>query len=237
MIFPAPPPTPPALKTIVKETVTPLCTEVRGRLGAAIVAQGRNNQVLVKTFPILNDYNRALTVQDDAHAYFAAHKLAVVDDRLSASLASIRSVLLAGAQPSPSPSTTPSPEDATLSALRTQLQAIYDRQKTAQAAIHDFVGETLYSAAPEGRRLMMDAQADNSAAAASAARFGLSDEASQLNAYVSGHAAPVAFVAMPQLPVIVLDNLRKINDLEAALRPAVAASVSRCFSKTGAPHP
>lgn len=227
MILPAPSPSPPALKTIVNEVVHPFCTALRGRVGAAVVMQGRNNQILVQTFPQLDKYNRGLIQGSDSDAYFAARKLDALDRQLTQNLKQIQSLIVDAV--SPASSASPQPNDTRLVVLHDNLVQVYQQQLAAQQALDRFVGEALYSAAPEGRSIMAAAKADNTASAAAAARSG--SDASYTQSYAQSHAAPVAAVSMPELPKILDQSLQNVNAAEEKIRPIVQQGVDECFNR------
>src|SRR5579872_7431239 len=93
---PSPGPTPPALKTILQQTVRPFCSVFRNRLGTAVVIEQINNRLLVTTFPLLDAYNAARVSQIDSDEYFSARKIDMVNRQLSENLDRMLAIINSG---------------------------------------------------------------------------------------------------------------------------------------------
>lgn len=199
----------------------------------AVIMQGVDNKIIVQAFPQIDKFNKALVDGSDSDAYFAARKVDELDRKLTENLKQMRSMIAEDATPSPAPSASnavaavQSKDASRLNSLRQNLKDIYQQQLAAQQALDQFVGETLYSAAAEGRSIMSAAKKDNTPSAAAAAKSG--SAGTYTGRYLSSHGAPVAAVSMPQLPKILNQTMQIVNDTESKMRPVVRSGIDECF--------
>jgi hypothetical protein len=146
---PSPGPSPPALKTILHQTVRPFCSVFRTRLGIAAVIERQNDQLLIRTFPLLDSYASARGAQSDTDAYFSARKLDALNRQLSGNLDRLLPIInsrfaLHGA---------PSDDDVQAARMQANLGQIYAHQRQAQQALAQFVGDALYAVVDDVRDL------------------------------------------------------------------------------------
>jgi|SRR5579872_2798279 len=139
---PSPGPTPPALKTILQQTVRPFCSVFRNRLGMAVVIEQNNNRLLVTTFPLLDAYNTARVSRIDTGEYFSARKIDMVNRQLSDNLDRMLAMINGGGLDALGP---PSGDFSRAAQIQASLGQIYAYQRVAQHALAQFVGAVLYA--------------------------------------------------------------------------------------------